>query len=300
MGLCGSAPAQPDYAAAEYAGAQAAANALPLQKQIEAAAQRGEKVTVNGKEYDFSGLGDAEYQSAYADAMAQAALEVQKQYGPEYIKQRMEELKAADPAGYAARQELYQKTMGGLDKAPPGMEDATALQESVLADLKKGGELHPEVERRVREGVLGGQVSRGNWLGGAAQDQEASAVVDASDKVAADRQARALQYLQSGSTPDDITYRDSQQDMANLHAFLSGETPTAQFSSLSGAGNGAAPMVTGSPGVGINYTPGSGSGFASNVAGTTNSYLGSQANPWMAGISTGISALGTYQSLKKP
>ncbi len=299
MGCCGKQPAQPDYAAAEYAGAQAAAAALPLQKQIESAAQRGEKVTVNGKLYDFSGLGEAEYQAAYADAMAGAAIEIQKKYGPEYIKQRQAELDASDPTGSAARRDLFAKTMASLDQPGSGASDAAALEASILADLKKGREVNPDVARRAKEGVLAGQVSRGNWLGGAAADQEAQAEVDLGDAVAADRQARATAYLQSGSTPADIEHRKNQQALSELKSFMSGTTPTAQFAGLSAAGNGAAPVVTGGFGVGLAYNPGDGARYAGAVAGQQNSYLSGQANPWMAGAATGISGVATYQHLKK-
>ena len=79
-----------------------------------------------------------------------------------------------------------------------------------------------------------------------------------SDSVKADRRNRAMQFLQSGSTPEDIAYRKNLTDMGNLGSFINSETPTAQFNQLSSGG--AAPVNRTAPGVGMDYTAGSGAG----------------------------------------
>jgi hypothetical protein len=206
MGCCGSAPKQPDYAASERAGVLAKANALPTQKLIENAATTGGKVTVGGKTYDFTGLGEAEIQAKYADAMAQAALDIQREQGPAYIEQRNKELQLADPEGYAMRKKQFDSIMAQLGQTP-GTQDSIALQDSVLKDLEKGGQLDPEVERQARQQILGQQVKRGNMRGQAAASQEAQGMTALSDSVKADRRSRAMQFLQSGATPEDITFR---------------------------------------------------------------------------------------------
>jgi hypothetical protein len=296
MGCCGSAPKQPDYAASERAGVLAKANALPTQKLIENAATTGGKVTVGGKTYDFTGLGEAEIQAKYADAMAQAALDIQREQGPAYIEQRNKELQLADPEGYAMRKKQFDSIMAQLGQTP-GTQDSIALQDSVLKDLEKGGQLDPEVERQARQQVLGQQVKRGNMRGQAAASQEAQSMTALSDSVKADRRSRAMQFLQSGATPEDITFRKNLQDMGNLGTFINSETPTAQFGQLSSGG--AAPVNRTAPGVGMDYTAGSGAGWANANAGAQQDWQSNQANPWLAGMSMMFQGAGAYQSLKK-
>lgn len=296
MGCCGSAPAQPDYAASERAGVVAKANALPTQKLIENAATTGGKVTVNGKTYDFTGLGEADIQAKYADAMAQAALDIQREHGAAYIDQRNKELQLADPEGYAMRKKQFDAIMARIGEAP-GTNDSIALQYAVLKDLEKGGQLDPEVERQARQQALGQQVKRGNMRGQAAASQEAQVMTGLSDSVKADRRARALQFLQSGSTPEDITFRKNLQDMGNLGSFINSETPTAQFGQLSSGG--AAPVQRTQPGINMNYTAGSGAGWANANASALQDWQSNQANPWLAGMSTMFQTAGAYQSLKK-
>ena len=57
--------------------------------------------------YDFKGYSDADatredmkFGGEAADYMAKTMLEVQQKYGKDFVKQRLEELKAADPTGY--------------------------------------------------------------------------------------------------------------------------------------------------------------------------------------------------------
>ena len=59
MGCCSPNIDTPDYAGASWDAALADIRTLPKRKAIEAAAQRGERVTIDGQTYDFTGLGDA-------------------------------------------------------------------------------------------------------------------------------------------------------------------------------------------------------------------------------------------------
>lgn len=289
MGCCGSsAPATPDVAATTREGILAQANALPLQKQIDAAAQNGTSVTVNGQTYDFSGLGEADYQKAYADAMAQASLQIQKDYGADYIAQRQKELDAADPEGKAARDTLYQSILTDLNNPNQGTANAQQLQDSILGELNKGGTLDDRTAHDVTQSVLGNQVARGNFLGNAAQSQEQGALMDASSNLKAQREANALAFLQSGATPEDIQYRNAQQGLSNLSSFINGQSPLAQFGSLSGAQNQAVPFnTTGASTLGMQDQSGQAANYAQSIYGSQNSYAQNQANPWMAGIALG-------------
>lgn len=298
MGCCGGdAPAQPDYAAAAVEAQIADVETLPLRKAIESAARAGGKITVNGKEYDFSGLGDAAYNAAYEDAMAQAALQVQKEMGPDYIAQRRLELQTSDPAGWAMRQQMFRDLQGDLSAPDASRPTASALQQQILADLERGGELTPEEMRAVSQSARGQAVARGNARGNAAASAEAGAVGAVSEQRNQERQQRALAFLVSGTTPEDVDYRRNQQNLSNLGSFIGGVTPTAQFKQLSGAGNGAVPFATPKPGLTLDPNAGAtGANYASTLYGIQSNAAASQINPWMAGLGLGAQGVGVYSA----
>jgi hypothetical protein len=96
----------------------------------------------------------------------------------------------------------------------------------------------------------------------------------------------ALGFLASGSDPEDIEYRRTQQNLANLAAEANGQTPSSQFASLSGASSGPAPMSTGST-----LPLMSDNGAAAQQIGLQNwetqmQSANNQMNPWMAGLSS--------------
>lgn len=299
MGCGPSKPQEPNYYAEATTAAVADAKSIEARKKIENAALTGGKVTVNGQVYDFSNMSEADYQRAYADAMANAALEIQKSYGDQYIQQRQAELEAADPDGVAGRKQLWEQVQKSLSSTGQGQEDAKSLEASIMAELEKGGTLDPGVEHDVRQRVLGAQVARGNFLGGAAATNEARAMTDASTAVKTAREQRALDFLSSGASPEDIEYRRTQTSLANLASFLRGDTPTAQFGQLSGANNGAAPFAL-APASNVSLDPNAGAAGASyaqrNYTTSANSYS-QQANPWMAGTALGIQGASVWNQL---
>jgi hypothetical protein len=95
-----------------------------------------------------------------------------------------------------------------------------------------------------------------------------------------------------------------QQSMANLANFQQGQTPSAQFAQVSGASGGPVQFPGGGPTA--SFDPNSAAGGYSNalgVYGGLTGYLSSQANPWMAGLSSLFSGAGsianTYGSYNK-
>ena len=72
--------------------------------------------------------------------MAQALLDIQRNYGLDYVKQRIENLKQADPAGYAARKQLFDKIIEDA-KNHPGNRMAEDTQAQVTALLWRGASL---------------------------------------------------------------------------------------------------------------------------------------------------------------
>lgn len=297
MGLCGSAPSAPRPNVEAREAIYTDISLLPFRRQIEAASALGRPVTVDGKTYDFTGLGGPEYQEQYIDQMARALLDYQRDYGSQFIEQRLAELERSDPEGQAARRQLYSDIISQIGEAPE-RPSAEELQASVLSELQKGGELGPEIERQIMNTVRGQQSARGNIYGSANVAQEARALGGASEALKSERQRRAIDFLVSGTTPEDVQYRRNQQNMANIGAFLGGETPLAQFGQLSGAQNQAAPFYGGPQMSGVDPNAASkGLNFASNIYGSQQNLYLNSVNPWIAGLGGGLSGLTTAANL---
>lgn len=280
----------PDPAKAAQDSVFTDVSTLPERRLIDSAAKTGGKVTVNGKEYDFSGLGDADVAKQYADAMAAATLANQKEFGDKQIQQRLDEIRLSDPEGVATRQRLYDQIVGDLNKQPD-RPTAESLQQSILDDLNKGASLDPQVQRQLSQQVRGGQVARGNFLGNAATGQEVQALTKAGEDQRAQRQQRAISFLSSGETPEDVAYRRNQQGESNLGSFLRGETPTAQFGQLAGAQNQAVPFYSYGTGQSTNPNAGAqGNQFAQSIYSSQANLYANQVNPWTAGLAGGIGA----------
>jgi hypothetical protein len=297
----GRAQSQPDPNLAAVAGATADVANFPFAQQIQALSQTGGKGTINGKTYDFTGLGTADQNSAVSAQMAQALLDIQNNYGPAYVKQRLADLQQSDPTGYAARSQMFDKIIAD-SQANPNRPMATDLQNQVTALLGQGSNLTtgPGSETEaVQQGVRGQQLKNGIFLGNAPAAQEADAVVNAGDQQQQTREAQAAGFLGSGVSPEDVTYRRVQQSLSNLGNAINGTTPEAQFASLSGAGNGAAPFNPGTvTGASINPNAGlQGINNAQSIYSGQVNWNNSQVNPWTAGISSGLGAIGTLNSL---
>src|SRR5689334_7013996 len=104
-------PHIPNAGAAAAAGIQADIENQPLMYLINAAATLGNRVTIGGHTYDFTGQGQADTDGRVSDQMAQTLLDLQRETSPDIIRQRLAELQAADPEGYAARQQLFDRIM---------------------------------------------------------------------------------------------------------------------------------------------------------------------------------------------
>ena len=201
MGLYSSdQPDPPSIAGANEAGVWANLETVGIQKLIANAAKFGKSVDVkvpifdaDGNKtgfkdvtYDFKGYSDAdatreemEFGSEAADFMAKSMLEIQQKYGKDFVKQRIEELKAADPTGYEVRQ---------------------MLGEAAKEDLARGTELSPDMARQVTQQERAAQSARGNIYGSAPAAAEAMSLGDAGFRMRQQRLANAASFL-SGTTP---------------------------------------------------------------------------------------------------
>lgn len=292
----GSVPSPPDPNQAAIAGVTQDAANFPLTWQINQLAQQGGHQVINGVDYDFTGLGNADQQNVLSDQAAQALLDIQDNYGSAYIQQRLADLQQSDPTGYAARQQLFDKILAD-SKDNPDRPLATDTQDQVNQMLQTSGHLDEQGLQEVQQGTRANQVAHGIYLGNAPASEEASNVVNASDALKTQQQQQASSYLQSGVSPEDVAYRRIQQSLSNLGAFVNNQTPTAQFASLSAAGNGAAPFNP------TNYqNPASlNPNAAANGLNNANSIYGqqlqfnqNQSNPWLTGLATGANAAGAY------
>lgn len=270
----------------------------PTQYKVNAAAALGIPVSTDLGNFDFTGLGNAQTAGVVSDQMAQTLLKIQQNYAPDFIKSQLAQLKAADPQGYAARQQLFDAILQQANEQP-NRPIATDLQQQINQTLTDAGHLTDRQLQEVQQNVRGGQVARGNYLGNAATGQEASAAVSAEDQNRTAAQSQALQFLESGVSPQDVAYRRLQQSLGNLSNFVQGQTPTAEFSTLSSAGNAAAPTNTGftNPSQVDTNAPAFGANQALQIYGGQINWAQQQVNPYLAGLSTAATGLGTAASL---
>jgi hypothetical protein len=286
----------PDPNAAAVAGINKQVANYPQSYMVNALSQMGQA----GAGYDFTGLGTADVQNQMSAQMAQTLLDIQNGLGSQYIAQRLQDLQQSDPTGYASYQQLFDQIQADAAKAPPNMPLATATQDAINNVLQTSQTLNPTSMSQVQQGVRGNQVASGIYLGNAPAAAEGAAVVNATDQQNQAAQGAAQQFLQAGTDPADIQYRTTQQNMANLGAFINGQNPTAQFSSLSGAQSQATPT----PNTGYS-TPGMNEGQAAQQ-GIDNAYgiyqgqtdwSQNNVNPYMAGLSAASGAASTATSL---
>lgn len=299
-------PSIPDPNQAAIAGVQTQAELYPYQYIISALSQLGESgspydpVTGQSTPVDFTGTGTAAVQTQMSDQMAQTLLSIQQGLGPQYISQALANLQQSDPTGYAARQQLFDQIQAEAAQAPPGQSLSESTQNLILQNLNQGATLTPTEQQQVQQGVEGNQVAGGIYLGNAPAQAQVDAVVNAGDQQQAQTQATAGQFLSEGVSPSDIQYRQTQQDMANLGAFINNQTPESQFSSLTGAQSGAAPT----PNTGYSApTLNEGSAAASGVSNAFDLYnqeynfSQNNANPFTAGLSAATGAFNTATNL---
>jgi len=268
------APDAPDYAAANREAIMADIETLPLRKKIEAAAALGQSITytdpVSGEEKtaDFTGFGDVDQSMAEVEAQLAAA---------DLIAEKT--LEVQDKYGT----QFIEARLKELEASDPeGFAVRREMGQQALDELQLGYELPPGMEEQVVQSERTGQAARGNILGQSAGAAEALKVGDAA-------------------------FRMRQQRLANAAAFLSGQTPSAQFGAISTAQAGAAPVVTPGvqPGIGVNQNAGAqGANYAMSAYGqqSANAMNWYQNNPWttMLGSMSGAGMqFGTQAAVNK-
>lgn len=246
---------------------------------------------ISGKKIDFTGFGQADVQGQIMKDLAKGQLESEQKYDPQFIAAQLKQQKEADPQKFAAREALYksiQEQIGNTPQSPVSQEMNRQVQERVHA----GSMLTPEEQSMLDRAVMerGGTSGESDFSGalttGLAGTQREMANAGA-----------GMNWLASGTTPDDIKYRSEQQNLRNLANYYSGKTPQSQFNQLSGGSVGSTPLAQAPAMPSANMNAGQ-QGAAGSLMGYEQQML--QANPWMAGISsilnTGTAAIKAMQT----
>lgn len=238
----------------------------------------------------FKGYGAGDTQRQIAEQSAAGQLALAQKYDPQFIANALKEEKQADPNSFAARQRMSELIQQQITD-PPSNPIAGELSGQVGAQLKAGrgldefdtGVLNDAVSKALADRNSSGQgadFSMPLTTGAAGVNRELAG------------QQKALGDLTSGTTPEDVQYRQEQQNLANLSAEINGQTPQSQFKSLSGAQQGPTPQVSGPS---LPLIPGNTMQTAGNAALQANStalgVAAQQANPWLSGISTTLAGL---------
>jgi len=251
-----------------------------------------QKVKVPGHEEtaDFTGYGAADVQGTVARQYADVGQTLSEKYGTQFAEEAAREARLADPEGYTARQTMYDQIQQELERTPE-RPVADLLDKQVSDQLNAGARLDPMAQDVLRAAVADAQSAR-NQSG--TTDAEFAAPMETG--LAGERRKQAgistaNRWLASGATPEDAEYRRQQQNMANLSAFISGQSPVAQFPQLSAAQQGTTPVVNG---------PAQPQMAGANVQAANQFALGNwntamqQAintpNSWMTGISAALKA----------
>lgn len=242
----------------------------------------GGKYTVS-----FKGYGTADTQGKLAQQNAANALALSKKYDSQFIQSALEQEKLADPEGFAARERMHE-LIDEQSRNHPDQPVARMLYEQVGAQLKAGKGLDDFDKAALDRAVSESLGARGGG-GDVADFSQPLTTGFAGESRAAAARRKALAFMTSGATPEDVEYRREQQDIANLASEISGQTPQSQFASLSGAQRGPTPQVNGAP---LPTMSGGTVGQAAGAATTAYGNALAQPNQWMAGLSTLINAAG--------
>lgn len=253
------APAAPDYAAANREGILTDLETLPIRRRINAAAQLGQagSFMLDGEEhfFDFTGVGDtelAEHQAgidrANAFASAQNLLDVQSEFGAQFLTNAREQLRASDPIGFALREQLGQ---------------------AVTDELSLGGNVSAEAQERISQSVLSAQTARGNVRGVAPAVQEVLAQDQYSNQRQQQRFANAAAFL-SGTTP--------LSQFGQLSGARQGAAPFVT------PGIASAVMANPTAGAAAASFAQQSFGTQANIFDSQAQFAAEQGNPWMQGL----------------
>ncbi|HEV2456380.1 MAG TPA: hypothetical protein VGY98_19105 [Verrucomicrobiae bacterium] len=250
---------------------------------------------------DFNGFGTAQAAATEAQQKAASQLALQQQYDPQFIAQALQEEQQADPESFAARAEMNNLIQQQAN-APLNEPVSTLLNSQIQDTLNaaQNNSLTSMDTARLNAAVSDALASRGGGsvsslpaVSGTNGGAGASLTTGfAGEQRQAQAEQSAAGFLNSGSDPEDIQYRRTQQNLANLAAEANGQTPGSQFASLSGASSGPAPMTQGAALPLMSDNGAAAEQVALQNWGTQMQNANNQINPWMTGL-TGLLQIGT-------
>lgn len=225
---------------------------------------------------DFTGIGDADIAGALARSSAETQLELSRKYGADFIDAALEQEALADPEGTAARRLLAAeiKRMAETERERPVSGE---LSGQMLEDIQAGRALTPDVAGQV------GAVGRRRGDTTVDLETELEEGVTAEERLR-QRLQHGTSWLGSGQTPEDQRFRDEQQAMANMAAYLQGRTPQSQFGSNRNAQQGAAPVAQGPALPGGAADAGTFAGANLHNFNAQVAQLRGNVSPWFAGL----------------
>jgi len=259
-----SPPPPPDVGKATRDSIFADIESLPARRRIAIASALGQRGSyVLGDKtfsFDFTGQSDADYMRA-ADATsresaffnAQTAIDLQNQFGSQFIAQGREQLRQADPIGFALRE---------------------AVGKRVSSEYNMGGATSDAERRLVSQSVFANQARSGNAFGVAAGVDEVMAQADYRRALEQQRLSNASNFL-AGTAP--------QAEFGQLRNAQAQAAPLA-------VGSFTAPMLN--PNAGAQGQQFASQIYGTQMQGYS-AQLQAQAsrpNPWMQGLGIAIGA----------
>ena len=224
-----------------------------------------------------------------AEFYANMMLELQQEYGDQFIDEALEQVERADRKAYEVRDALFDEVMDDVGGTSESYGGAKMLQHSIMQDLAAGGRLDPQTRREVIQGTRGAQAARGNVLGDANAFAEAMEIGDAAYNRRSAAQQRMQDFLVSGAAPEDIGYEHDQRVKENLGRFVEGRSPLDDFSKLGDANKGAAPvLIPEVPGVVDTAIGATSARYDLSQWQTAAQLEAAQLNPWIGGLTLGL------------
>ena len=234
----------------------------------------------------FAGYGDAETQAAIAKQNAANQIELQQKYAPQFITEALKQEALSDPQGMAARQRESELIQQQIDQ--PITNPVSEMLSGQVNDRVKAGKGLDDFDTQVLNSSVEKALAARGGSTTPADYSEPLTTGFAGEQRRMQGIGEGQAFLSSGTTPEDVKYRQDQQNLANLSAEVNGATPTSQFASLSNASHSANPTSNGSslPMMGNAMQVGG------NAALANYQQQSGQANSWLGGISSLLSGAG--------
>jgi hypothetical protein len=262
-----------------------------------------QNVPAGNQTYDFTGLGQAEVQGKVAAQMAAVQQGLNAKYDPQFIATALQQEALANPNEAPARAEMSNLIQSEVSQ-PTARPVASMLDEQVKQqlDAANAGTLTDQNKAQLDSAVGSALSDRGGGGAPGANFESPLTTGFAGQQRQEQAAGKGTSWLTSGATPEDIAYRQQQQNMANLSAEVNGQTPQSEFRSLSGAQQGPTPSAPGAPLMQVNTNGQTPQANQAGVqqSGITNNFNANQAGSWASGITAAMNVARVGTALSQP